>query len=83
MQVQALIWFFDEMSSAGQRIEAGQFLTTGACVTPIPVQPGQTLRADFGWLGAMTVRFVDEAGDPRNGSTPSQRVGERHVQGPL
>ncbi len=56
--VQALIWFFDEMSSAGQRIEAGQFLTTGACVTPIPVQPGQTLQADFGWLGAMRVSFV-------------------------
>jgi len=56
--VQALIWFFDEMSSAGQRIEAGQFLTTGACVTPIPVEPGQTLRADFGWLGAMRVSFV-------------------------
>jgi 2-keto-4-pentenoate hydratase len=56
--VQALIWFFDEMSSAGQRIEAGQFLTTGACVTPIPVEPGQTLQADFGWLGAMRVSFV-------------------------
>jgi len=56
---------------------------TDAYATPIPVEPGQTLRADFGWLGAMRVRFVDEAGDPRNGSTPSQRVGERHVQGPL
>ena len=64
--VQALIWFFDEMSSAGQRIKVGQFLTTGACVTPIPVEPGQTLQADFGWLGAMRVRFVDEAGDPRD-----------------
>jgi 2-keto-4-pentenoate hydratase len=31
---------------------------TGACVTPIPVEPGQTLQADFGWLGAMKVRFV-------------------------
>ena len=56
--VLALIWFVGEMSSAGQRIEAGQFLTTGACVTPIPVEPGQTVRADFGWLGAMSVRFV-------------------------
>ena len=56
--VLALIWFFDEMSSAGQRIKVGQFLTTGACVTPIPVEPGQTLQADFGWLGAMTVNLV-------------------------
>jgi 2-keto-4-pentenoate hydratase len=56
--VEALLWFFNEMSSVGQRIEAAQFLTTGACVTPIPVEPGQTLQADFSWLGHMTVSFV-------------------------
>ncbi len=55
--VEALRWFLGEMSAAGQRIEAGHFLTTGACVTPIAVEPGQTLEADFGWLGAMRVRF--------------------------
>lgn len=53
----ALTWFANEMSSAGITIEAGQFVTTGACVTPIPVLPGQTVQADFGWLGTMTVRF--------------------------
>lgn len=56
--VEALLWFFNEMSSVGQRIEADQFLTTGACVTPIPIEPGQTVQADFGWLGRMTVSFV-------------------------
>lgn len=56
--IEALLWFFNEMSGTRQRIVAGQFLTTGACVTPIPVEPGQTLRADFGWLGTMRVRFV-------------------------
>ncbi len=56
--VEALRWFVNEMSRAGQRIEAGQFLTTGACVTPIPVQPGLTVKADFGELGRMQVRFV-------------------------
>ena len=55
--VEALRWFLGEMSAAGQRIEAGHFLTTGACVTPIPVEPGQAMEADFGWLGAMRVRF--------------------------
>ncbi len=55
--VEALTWFANEMSAAGQRIEAGQFLTTGACVTPIPVVPGQSVEADFGWLGRMTVHF--------------------------
>ncbi len=56
--VEALRWFVNEMSRAGQRIEAGQFLTTGACVTPIPVQPGLAVQADFGGLGRMRVRFV-------------------------
>ena len=56
--VEALLWFFNEMSSVGQRIEVDQFLTTGACVTPIPIAPGQTVQADFGWLGRMTVSFV-------------------------
>lgn len=56
--VEALRWFVNEMSRAGQGIEAGQFLTTGACVTPIPVQPGQSVEADFGSLGRMRVRFV-------------------------
>jgi 2-keto-4-pentenoate hydratase len=56
--VEALRWFVNEMSRAGQGIEAGQFLTTGACVTPIPVQPGQSVEADFGALGRMRVRFV-------------------------
>ena len=55
--VEALRWFLDEMSAVGQGIEAGHFLTTGACVTPIAVEPGQVLQADFGWLGAMSVRF--------------------------
>ena len=55
--VGALRWFLGEMSAAGQRIEAGHFLTTGACVTPIAVEPGQAMEADFGWLGAMRVRF--------------------------
>ena len=56
--LEALRWFVTEMSETGQRIEAGQFVTTGACVKPIPVQPGQTVNADFGELGRMRVRFV-------------------------
>lgn len=55
--VEALRWFVNEMSAIGQRIEAHHFLTTGTCVTPIPVEPGQSVQADFGWLGQMTVHF--------------------------
>ena len=55
--VEALRWFVNEMSAVGQRIEAHHFLTTGTCVTPIPVEPGQSVQVDFGWLGQMTVHF--------------------------
>ncbi len=56
--VEALAWFVNEMNHVGQVIEAGQFVTTGACVTPIPVEPGQSVQADFGWLGRISVNFA-------------------------
>ncbi|MEY2801234.1 MAG: hypothetical protein RL513_818 [Pseudomonadota bacterium] len=55
--LQALLWFVNEMGATGQRVEADHFLTTGACVTPIPVEPGHSVQADFGWLGRIGVRF--------------------------
>ena len=56
--LKALVWFINEMSSAGQRVDVNHFLTTGACVTPIPVEAGQSVIADFEWLGRVSVRFV-------------------------
>lgn len=56
--VEALRWFVNEMSHIGQRIEPAHFVTTGACVTPIPVAPGHCLQADFGWLGRISVSFT-------------------------
>lgn len=56
--LEALRWFVNEITGAGQTVQAGQFVTTGACVVPIPVLPGQTIDADFAWLGRMTVHFA-------------------------
>lgn len=55
--LEALTWFVNEVGAAGQRIEADHFLTTGACVTPIAVEAGHTVQADFGWLGRVQARF--------------------------
>ncbi len=55
--VEALVWFVNEIGAAGQRIEPEHFVTTGACITPIPVEPGQAVEADFGWLGRVGARF--------------------------
>ena len=56
--LEALVWFVNELGAAGQTMQADHFVTTGACVTPIPVEPGHTVNVDFGWLGAMSVRFA-------------------------
>lgn len=53
----ALRWFVNEITQNGQTIQQGHFVTTGACVVPIPILPGQSLKADFGWLGQMAVHF--------------------------
>jgi 2-keto-4-pentenoate hydratase len=55
--VEALVWLVNELAAQGQAIEAGHFVTTGACVAPIPVEPGQRVDADFGWLGRMSASF--------------------------
>lgn len=55
--VEALVWLANELGRHGQSLEAGQFVTTGACVPPIPVEPGQSVEADFGWIGRIGVQF--------------------------
>ncbi len=55
--VEALVWLVNELGRAGLTLQAGQFVTTGACVPPIAVQPGEAVEADFGWLGTVRVQF--------------------------
>jgi 2-keto-4-pentenoate hydratase len=54
----ALVWLVNELTGSGRTLQAGQFVTTGACVPPIPVLPGHRVQADFGWLGRMSVSFA-------------------------
>ena len=56
--VEALVWLVNELRASGRTLVAGQFVTTGACVPPIPVRPGDRVEADFGWIGRISVRFV-------------------------
>jgi 2-keto-4-pentenoate hydratase len=55
--VVALVWLVNELSSLGIPLEMGQVVTTGTCVVPIPVAPGDEVKVDFGVLGKMSVRF--------------------------
>jgi 2-keto-4-pentenoate hydratase len=41
----------------GEGLRAGDIVTTGTCVTPVPVAPGDAVRADFGDFGEVTLRI--------------------------
>lgn len=53
----ALAWLANEVSGLGHTLAAGQVVTTGTCVVPIAVVPGDEVHADFGAFGRMSVRF--------------------------
>lgn len=47
----ALAWLVNELSSLGLTLKAGQFVTTGTCMAPLELVPGDRVQADFGVLG--------------------------------
>ena len=54
----ALTWLVNELRAYADGISAGQFVTTGTCVVPVPIQRGDTFRADFGEFGTVNVKLV-------------------------
>jgi 2-keto-4-pentenoate hydratase len=53
----ALTWLVNELSGMQITLAAGQVVTTGTCLVPIPVAPGQEVSGDFGALGRVALRF--------------------------
>ena len=53
----ALTWLANELSTHGVTLGGGQFVTTGACVAPLPICPGDVVTADYGPFGNVQVRF--------------------------
>ena len=47
----ALAWLANELSSLGITLRAGQVVTTGTCLVPLEIAPGDRVRMDFGALG--------------------------------
>jgi 2-keto-4-pentenoate hydratase len=54
----ALTWLANELSSLGLTLQAGQFVSTGTCMVPLQVRPGDTVHADYGVLGAISLRLA-------------------------
>ena len=55
----ALTWLANELSSLGVILRAGRVVTTGTCLTPLPLEPGDEVVADFGEIGKIGLHFCD------------------------
>lgn len=53
----ALAWLANELSAHGLTLRAGQVVTTGTCLIPLPIAPGDEVKMDFGVLGTVSARF--------------------------
>ena len=54
----ALTWLVNEVRTYADGIAAGQFVTTGTCVIPVPIHRGDTFRADFGEFGTVKAKLA-------------------------
>jgi 2-keto-4-pentenoate hydratase len=53
----ALAWIANELNRFGDGLRAGEVVTTGTCITPIPIAAGDRLHADFGAFGVVEARL--------------------------
>lgn len=51
----ALAWLASELGSRGERLHAGDMVTTGVCTDIYLAEPGDHLEADFGAVGSVTL----------------------------
>jgi 2-keto-4-pentenoate hydratase len=56
---EALAWLVNELSQLNLTLRAGQVVTTGTCLVPLPIAPGDRVTCDFGVLGTVGVSFGD------------------------
>lgn len=55
----ALTWLVNELSQLGLTLHAGQIVSTGTCMVPMPIAPGDVVAADYGVLGRVELSFAD------------------------
>ncbi len=53
----ALAWLANDRAARGDGLKAGQIVTTGTCIKPVTIVPGDLVVADFGVLGRVRVQF--------------------------
>jgi 2-keto-4-pentenoate hydratase len=53
----ALAWLANELSQLGLTLRAGEVVTTGTCLVPLEIAPGDEVRMDFGALGSVVAHL--------------------------
>jgi len=51
-------WLANRLAVYGQGLEAGQIVLSGSFIRPVECRPGDTIFADFGMLGTLSVHFA-------------------------
>ena len=54
----ALTWLVNELSRIGVTLNAGAIVTTGTCMQPLAIEPGDQVAVDFGVLGTISASFT-------------------------
>jgi 2-keto-4-pentenoate hydratase len=53
----ALTWLVNEVAKYAGGIRAGDLVTTGTCLKPVTIAPGDEVRLDYGVLGSLSARI--------------------------
>jgi 2-keto-4-pentenoate hydratase len=53
----AMTWIANELGRYGVTLKKGAFVTTGTCIVPLAVKPGDCAMLDYGDFGMMTIEF--------------------------
>ena len=54
----ALAWLANEVAEFAGGLREGELVTTGTCVVPVPVRPGDQIIVDLGEIGRVDARLV-------------------------
>jgi 2-keto-4-pentenoate hydratase len=54
----ALTWLANERAKRGPALKAGDVITTGTCITPLAIAPGDAIVAEFPGLGRVAVNLT-------------------------
>ena len=57
-QLSAMAWIANTLSELGVGLTSGQFITTGVTGKPMPITPGDHVRADLGIFGSVSASLV-------------------------